>query len=368
VLVARNGNVIMHKSYGFLTYDSTEILSNEHIYDLASVTKITASLPALIYYESLGKFSIYDKISDYYKPWQKSNKEEINFLDALTHQARLTPWIPFYKETSPFGILSQRVFSEHYSGKYPYPVAKEIYVHRKYHSIILEQIKNSPQLEKKEMKYSDLSFYIYPELIKKWSKRSFDQFLNEKFYSPLGMDRTFFNAHHEAELNQIVPTEIDSFFRMQLLRGYVHDEGAAMLGGISGHAGLFSTANDLAKLMQLYLNGGEYAGQRYFSDSVFTKYYSRPFAAENNRKGIGFDKSYFNNQKLALANAFPAPASSESSYGHGGFTGTFIWLDPEFNLIFIFLSNRVFPSRDNPKLYQLNIRPAMHQSIYDAFM
>ncbi len=368
VLIAKNGEVVFHKTYGYHTYNKKMPVRLNDVYDMASVTKITTSVPAIMYMVANNKLNIYDKISGYYKPWKHSNKKDIRFIDALTHQARLTPWIPFYKKAQTFGLFHRPVFSNTPSKKYNLIVAPNIYEHKRYPKMIYKKIAKSPLLEKKEYKYSDLSFYIYPKIIEKLSGQNWEDFLQNTFYKPLGADETGYNAWKRFPLERIVPTENDTFFRMQQLHGYVHDEGAAMLNGISGHAGLFATANDLAKIMQMYVQLGQYAGKEYISHDVFEKFITRPFANNNNRRGIGFDKPYIGNSQKKLVNAFPAPSSGDRSFGHGGYTGTFVWADPDNQITFIFLSNRVYPTRNNRKLYQLNIRPAMHQAIYDAMM
>ena len=368
VLVAKDGEVVFHKSYGFHTYDKKTKVKNNDIYDLASVTKVTAGVPAIMYMISQGKLSLNDKIADYYPLWQHSNKKDIRFIDALTHQARLEPWIPFYKTAKHIGFFRRPVFKAQQSNTYSIKVAPNLYEHKRYPKIIYKKIAKSPLLEKKEYKYSGLSFYIYPKIIENMSGQNWQDFLQNTFYKPLGADNTGFLPYKKFPLDRIIPTEKDSFFRMPQLQGYVHDEGAAMMNGMSSNAGLFSTANDLAKITQMYCQMGTYAGKRYIADSVFRQFIKRPFAhtETKNRRGIGFDKSYIDNSTRQLANAYPAPSCSESSFGHGGYTGTFIWVDPETKITFIFLSNRVYPTRKNSKLYKLNIRPAMHQAIYDA--
>jgi len=368
VLVAKNGEVIFHKSYGFHTYNNKTKVKNNDIYDMASVTKVTAAVPSIMYMISHGKLSLNDKISDYYPLWQHSNKKDIRFIDALTHQARLEPWIPFYKTAKHIGLFHRPVFKAQASNTYSIKVTPNLYEHKHYPKIIYKKIAKSPLLEKKEYKYSGLSFYIYPKIIENLSGENWLDFLQNTFYKPLGADNTGFLPYKRFPLNIIIPTEKDTFFRMQLLQGYVHDEGAAMMNGMSSNAGLFSTADDLAKITQMYCQMGTYAGKRYIADSVFKQFIKRPFAhtETKNRRGIGFDKPYIDNNSRKLANAYPAPSCSQNSFGHSGYTGTFIWMDPDTKINFIFLSNRVYPTRKNRKLYKLNVRPAMHQAIYDA--
>ena len=224
-------------------------------------------------------------------------------------------------------------------------------------------ILKAPVSEEKKYKYSGLAFYLFPEMIENISGEKYESYLNENFYKPLEAKTLTFNPLNKFPIHQIIPTELDTFFRMQQIHGTVHDEGAAMMGGVSSNAGLFGSAEDLAKLMQMYLNGGEYNGIRFidsFSIREFTRY---QFPENNNRRGLGFDKPLleYDEQKSSVARD-----ASPQSYGHSGYTGTMVWVDPKEDLIFIFLSNRVYPTRNNRKLYEMNIRPKIHQVIYDA--
>jgi CubicO group peptidase (beta-lactamase class C family) len=227
---------------------------------------------------------------------------------------------------------------------------------------IYKAIKKSPLQDEKAYVYSGLSFYLYPEIIEQYTGSEYEQYLKENFYQPLGAFSLTYNPLRFYPKDRIVPTENDDFFRMQQLHGTVHDEGAAMMQGVSGNAGLFSTINDLAKLMQMYLEGGKYGGKRYIDEEMLKFYTSCAFCYNGNRRGLGFDKPVLEN-KHEGSTAWDA---SSQSYGHSGYTGTFTWVDPENELLFIFFSNRVYPTRENRKLYQLSIRPGIHQVLYDA--
>jgi beta-N-acetylhexosaminidase len=219
-------------------------------------------------------------------------------------------------------------------------------------------------LPQKEYVYSDLGFSLFPFMIERVTGKSFQEYLNQEFYKPLGAISTGFKPYERYPIEQIVPTEMDLTFRKELSQGFVHDELAALFGGVSGNAGLFSTANDLAKVMQMYLQSGYYGGKQYISPATISEFTKVQFSESSNRRALGFDKP--NPGISGIKNKFPAADASPASYGHTGFTGIFTWVDPENQLLFIFLSNRVYPTRRNSAIYDLNIRPAMHQAIYDA--
>jgi len=216
-------------------------------------------------------------------------------------------------------------------------------------------------LEEKKYKYSDMSFYLYPKIIEKITGENYETYLYENFYTPLGASSVTYNPLEKYSKNEIVPTENDRFFRKEQIHGRVHDEGAILLGGISGHAGIFANANDLAKVIQMYLNYGEYGGKRYLQESTLKEWTSYQFEKNENRRGIGFDKPMLKNKN----NGTPSPDASDESFGHTGFTGTFVWADPENKLLIVFLSNRVFPTRENKNLWRKNIRTSIHQELYD---
>ena len=223
-------------------------------------------------------------------------------------------------------------------------------------------IRDSPLNEKPGYVYSDMSYYLYPQIIKRLTKTDFETFLKNTFYKSLGANSLTFNAGKVMPLTNIVPTEYDSLFRKELIHGRVHDEGATMLDGISGHAGLFGNANDLAKLFQMYLNGGEYGGKRYLKETTLKEWTSYGYPVEiNSRRGIAFDKP--DRKRAGISSA---PSASELSFGHSGFTGTFVWADPRDQVLYVFLSNRVYPTRNNGKISELNIRTQFGEMIYQA--
>lgn len=368
VVVSRKGIVVFQKSYGYQTYENRIAVNDEDIYDLASVTKISSALPGLMLLDSQEKFSP-DRTLGYYLPdFRKTNKGDIVMRDFLTHQAGLTPFIPFWKETlKENGSYKNRVFSPVYKEKYPIEVASNLYINKNYSDKMFKEIKKSKTGEKKYV-YSDLTFIIVPKIIEKEAGEKWDKFVTENIYEKIGAFDLCFNPYKRYPLSRIVPTEYDSLFRKQQLQGTVHDEGAAMLGGVSGHAGLFGTANDLTKLMELYRRMGEYGGEQIIGSDVLKEYTRVQFPENKNRRGLGFDKPLLNNSELTQKDSYPAKSASPSSFGHSGYTGTFVWVDPEKEITFVFLCNRVYPTRNNVLLYDMNIRSDILESIYNSIL
>jgi CubicO group peptidase (beta-lactamase class C family) len=340
-------------------------MQKNSVFDLASITKISASVAALMKLQDEKKIDIEKPFSRYEKSWAKTDKRNFTLKEILTHQAGLKAWIPFWQNTrQPDGTLRQTVFSKDSTRVYSLKVADKLYINHAYVDSILLQIRNSPLGKRGEYLYSDLSYYYYPRMVRRLSGRDFVDFLDKNFYEPLGAYTLTFNPLHKGILlRDIVPTELDTAFRKQLLHGTVHDEGAAMMGGISGHAGLFGNAADLAKLMQMYLNKGFYAGRQYIRPETI-EYFTRCHFCDikdpmkGNQRGIGFDRRRGNNT---------APSVSPQSFGHSGFTGTFTWADPANGLLYIFLSNRVYPTRNNNRLSDLSIRSNVLESFYQLF-
>jgi beta-N-acetylhexosaminidase len=366
VMAARKGIVIFQKSFGYQTYENRIPVLEDDLFDLSSVTKITATLPGLMLLNTEGKFSPDATLGSYLPYFRKSNKSDLLMRDMLAHQAGLTNWIPFWKETvKKNGKFKRHIFDSEYTEKFPLEVAHGLYIKKNYRKKIFSEIKKSPVGEKKYL-YSDLAFIIAPEIIEKLTGQKWYDFVTDNIYQKIGACDIGFNPYLKYPLSRIVPTEYDSLFRKQLLQGTVHDEGAAMLGGISGHAGLFSTANDLMKLMELYRRMGEYGGEQLIGRDVMEEYTKVQFPENNNRRGLGFDKPLLNNPELAKKEAYPARSASPSSFGHSGYTGTFVWIDPEYDITYIFLSNRVNPTRNNNLLSDLNIRSEILQAIYDS--
>jgi beta-N-acetylhexosaminidase len=366
IMVARKGIVVFHKTYGYHTYDERIPVRKDDLYDLASVTKVSSTLAGLMLLNSEGKFSVENKLGDYLPDFRKTNKGDLLMKDLLTHQAGLKDWIPFWKETvRADSSFKRNIFRHEYSEKYPLKVANDLYINKNYRKKIFGEIKKSP-LGEKIYVYSDLTFIISTGIIDNLTGERWYDFVTKKIYHKLGAYDLCFNPYLKYTLDRIVPTEYDSLFRRQLLHGTVHDEGAAMLGGISGHAGLFATANDLMKLMELYRRKGEYGGEQIINSDILEEYTRVQFPENNNRRGLGFDKPFLNNNILGPADAYPAKSASPQSFGHSGYTGTFVWIDPVYEITYIFFSNRVYPTRNNNLLSDLNIRPYILQAIYDS--
>ena len=365
VLVAKKGAIIFHKAFGFYTYDSIQPVALNAIYDLASVTKITAALPALMKLYDEGKLNLDVPFSNYWKPWKKiENKKNLTLREILSHQAGLKPYIVFLNKVQKKGRLKRKYIRSESSPRFKSRAYENLYVKNKFVDKMYREINRSEVSENKTYLYSGLAFLIFPELISQLSGASYDYYLQKHFYLPIGTASLGFNPETKGYHNDIVPTEVDTLFRKALVKGWVHDENAALMGGISGNAGLFGTARDLHKIMQMYQNYGVYEDQRYLSEATLKEFTKVQFPENDNRRGLGFDKPLLNNMTLPITNAYPAVDASAESFGHSGFTGTFIWADPINQLVFIFLSNRVYPTRNNRNLYELNIRPQLHQLFY----
>ncbi|WP_190810539.1 serine hydrolase [Flagellimonas sp. S3867] len=369
ILVAKNNKVIFHKAYGYHTYDNVQRVGLDDIYDLASVTKITGPLPALMKLVDEKKLDLDVPFSTYWKPWVKrKSKKDLTLRQILSHQAGLVPYIIFLNKVMKNGKIKKRFIKEKQSKKFQRQVYDGLFVknrfQRKMHRII-NRSKVSPE---KKYRYSGLTFLIFPELISQLTGTDYETYLKKSFYEPLGCQTLGFNPLKKDFPNKIVPAEQDTLFRKTLVKGWVHDENASLLGGVSGNAGLFATAEDMAKIMMFYQNYGEVDGKQIISEGTVKEFIRVQFPENENRRGLGFDKPLIGNDTLALNDAYPAPLASKTSFGHAGFTGTFAWADPENQVVFIFLSNRVYPSRDHRKLYELNIRTALHQVFYNALV
>lgn len=379
VLVARKGKIVYHEAFGKHTYEGEQKLSPDDIYDMASVTKVSSGLAALMKWYGEDKLNLDAPLSTYLPESKGTNKADLKMRDILTHQARLRAWIPFWKGTlvgnsrNPWQKnwnnnrnndyrFKPKTFRLQASKNYDIEVPGGLWLHKNYPDKIASYIFKSPLNAKPGYVYSDFFFILMPRLVKAQTGQDFESYIKTQFYKPLGANTLTWNPLRFFDTTRIVPTERDTFFRMTLLQGNVHDEGAGMLNGISGHAGLFGSANDLAKLMQLYLNKGVYGGERLIGEKAFDEFTRCQFCPDNYR-GVGFDKPLV--QYIPGKSSIAKDASPES-YGHSGYTGTFVWIDPKEELIYIFLSNRVYPTRESRAIYELNIRPRIQQSIYDA--
>ncbi|NOZ45620.1 MAG: serine hydrolase [Chlorobi bacterium] len=367
VLVARYGVVVFHETYGYHTYDSITKVKKNNIYDWASVTKITSALPALMKLHDEDKFDLDATLGTYIPYFNHGNKKDLIFRRILSHNAGLKPWIPFWKTTlRKNGTFKWRTLSYEKSEHYSVQIVPGLYIYDEYKKKIYRQIRKSKvdKTEHPKYKYSGLAFYLFPAIVEKLSSEDFQKYLSDNFYKPLGAVTVGYNPINRFDKNRIIPTEIDTVFRHTQLQGTVHDEGAAMMCGVSGNAGLFGTTLDLAKIMQMYLWKGKYGGERYISENTINKFTFAHYANEGNRRGLGFDKPKLEEREDDSC----SPDASMSSFGHSGYTGTFTWADPESGILFVFMSNRVYPTRNNRKIYELNVRPSIHQAIYDAII
>lgn len=369
VLVARHGAVVFNKTYGYHTYEKRTPVAKDDLYDFASVTKATGPLPALMQLVDEGKIDLDAKFSNYWPQFRHSNKKEMTVREVLAHQAGLKAWIPYWKNTvKKNGKFKFHTFKSDSSAKYNVPVDEHLWLYNNYRKKMYKAIKKSPVSENKKYLYSGLSFYLYPQIIANLTGEDYETYLKKHIYRPLGAYDLTFNPYREYPFERIPPTENDTFFRKKQIHGYVHDEGAAMMGGVSGNAGLFATANDLAKLLQMYLQMGYYGGREIIKKSTLEEFSKCQFPDNNNRRGLGFDKPLLNNATLSTDAAYPAKSASPSSFGHSGYTGTFVWVDPENDIIYVFFSNRVYPTRENNKISQMNIRSKVLEAVYNSIL
>lgn len=367
VLFALKGNVIFHECYGYLTYDQTEKVEPDNLYDFASITKVTGPLPAIMKLVDEKKMNIDMPLSHYWPDFKNTNKEFLSLREILAHQARLEAYIVYWnKALQKDGTLDTHIFKDHPTDKFNVRVSEKLYMNIDFRKVMYDTIRNSKLLPSKKYVYSGLSFFLYPQIITNITGTPYEDYVKQNFYRPLGAYTICFNPYKYFPLSRMVPTEVDDFFRHETMRGFVHDEGAAMMGGVSGNAGLFGTTNDLAKVFQMYLQKGYFGGKRYISEATVNEFIRIQFPENKNRRGLGFDKPLIDNYKNSLKDSYPATSASKNSFGHSGFTGTFAWADPDNGSLFVFMSNRVYPTRENPELYELNIRTAMHQTLYEC--
>ncbi len=365
VMAVHNGEIIYNKAFGKYEYDSAaKAMSLESIFDLASVTKTTATTVSIMKLYEEGKVKLDGKLKDYLPYVAGSDKENLRIDDILLHQAGLVPFIAFYKETldPATGIPNPAIYDTKPSKDFSTRVAENIYLRNDWQDTLMNRILKSPLGSKNKYVYSDNDFIFLGKIVEQVSGLSLDQYVQKTFYSKIGMYTTGYKPRNKFAVNGIVPTETEKHFRQQTTRGDVHDEGASLFGGVAGHAGLFSNAYDMAMLYQMLLNGGEFNGVRYLKPEtvkLFTAYNSKI-----SRRGLGFDKPEKDN--MLRKDPYPSQLASPETFGHTGFTGTCVWVDPKYKLVYVFLSNRVFPTRDNGKLSQLGIRGKIQDAIYKA--
>ena len=365
VLVARKGVVVYEKSFGYHTDKKKNPVKNSDVYDVASLTKILASLPMLIKAEEEKKIALSSSVRKIVPRFKKSNKDTVTVQEILSHYGQLKAWIPFYKLTQD--SITNKNLKKFYRAKktkkFTIKVAEDLFLNSSYKDSIYKYIRDAEQREKPGYKYSDLGYYIFKEALEKRYKKDLNVLVDDEFYEPLGANRMSYLPLAKFDKLSIVPSEKDSYFRHQLLHGYVHDMGAAMLGGVGGHAGLFANSNDVAKMMQLYLQKGYYGGKRYFKAATFDKFNKRYYSDKKVRRGLGFDKPQLDSTIMATCGCV-----SDESFGHSGFTGAYTWADPVSGILYVFLSNRVFPTMENYGLVDQDIRTKIQQIIQEAIL
>lgn len=367
VFASRNGKVFFQSCYGNHTYESKQPVCPDDLFDMASVTKVSAPLPGIMHLAEVKRINLDAAFSRYWTGFRGTDKQDVSVRQVLAHCAGLPAWIPFWRDTkNPDGTYKPNTLKQDSSRLFPVRVSEGLWRYKSYDQDIYRKIRDEPALKERKYVYSDLSFLVWPKIIEKLSGEKYEDFLKNRFYKPLGASTLTYNPLRFYARDQIIPTERDTFFRMELLHGYVHDEGAAMLGGVSGNAGLFGTAQDLAKLFQMYLWKGSYGGRQFISPEIIGEFTRYQYDSAGIRRGLGFDKPSLGNDTLGFEDSYPCPAAPPASFGHSGYTGTFVWADPESGLLFVFLSNRVYPTRDNNKLSDLYIRKSILQTLYEA--
>lgn len=362
LLIAKNGHIVLEKGYGYLSYDSLHEVNSETVYDIASITKVAATLQAVMFLSERGVIDINAPASDYLVELKGSNKEDLIIADILGHQAGLTPYIPHWKKTLSKKGIDESFYCDQPDSWFCHEVVPGMYAIRSMEDSLWQWTIDSELINKRNgkypYKYSDLGFYIMKKLVERMTRQPIEEFLEQNFYMPLGMSKLTFFPKAFFDASEIAPTEEDDYFRNEIIRGTVHDQGAAMFGGVGGHAGLFSNTNDLAKLLQMNMNGGKYGGQEYFKKSTLGLFTDRHF--KNNRRGLGWDKP------LRSGNGPTSDLCSYNTFGHTGFTGTAMWADPDYDLIFVFLSNRIHPDVNNRALIKQNIRTRIQDIVYES--
>jgi beta-N-acetylhexosaminidase len=362
ILVSKDEKVVYYKSFGTHTYNDSIPVMNTDLYDIASVSKIAGTALAVMKLYEQGKIDIDKPLSKYLHRLKQTNKNSITIKEVMAHQAGLQSWIPFWKQTVIDNNPDPSVYHKTSNDKFPFQVGDSMFLKKEYKDSIDKWIDISPLGEKGKYVYSDLGPILMKELVEELTGKKLDTYLLTNFYKPLGLSRITYNPKNKFQHGEIIPTEKDTAFRKQLIHGYVHDPAAAMFGGVSGNAGLFSDANDLAVIMQMLLNGGTYGGKRFLKEKTVSTFTYQAFPLDKNRRGLFFDKPEPDITK-------PSPTCKSASlktFGHQGFTGTCTWVDPEYNLVYVFLSNRINPDAANEKLSKMNVRTQIQQVIYDA--
>ncbi|MFA0961476.1 glycoside hydrolase family 3 N-terminal domain-containing protein [Roseivirga sp. BDSF3-8] len=367
IVIIRNGKVVHQKAYGHLTYERLNPVTNATVYDLASITKVAGTLQAMMFLHGRDRLDTDKKLSHYLPELKKTNKRNTRLRDVLIHQAGLQPYIPYWKETVDNFGPKPGFYSIYPNERFPKAVSNGIYASTSLEDSVYEWTIKSDLLPKDRKtksytyRYSDLGYYMMKKIVERELNQPMESFLEQNFYNPLGLSTLTYQPLCKMPVERIAPTENDTYFRNTLVRGFVHDQGAAMIGGVAGHAGLFSNAMDLAILMQMNLQGGMYGGVNYLSGATIEEFSKKQ--KEDNRRGLGWDKP-----NLETDDGPTGRYASPATFGHTGFTGTAAWADPQHGLIYVFLSNRIYPDATNTKLIKENIRTRIQDVIYESMM
>lgn len=364
VLVAKDGKVVFHKAYGYHTYEKITPVQVSDIYDLASITKVASATLAIMHLHENKKINLFEPISTYLPELDTTDKSNLFLYDILAHHAGLVPWLPFYEKTveqhKRYVEPKPGIYRRKRQGLFNIPITASLYMRNDYIDTIWQEIRETPLREDKAYKYSDLGFYLIAQTVERVTGKTLDAYVEDNFYKPMGLQNIAYQPWKRFDLNRIPPSESDNYFRSQEVKGYVHDMGAAMLGGVSGHAGLFSNAYDLAVIFQMLLNGGYYGGKQYLQPETITLFTTRHQA--DSRRGLGFDMKQLDTDEVENMST----EASKFTFGHLGFTGTCVWADPQHNLIYILLTNRTWPSMKNYKWGKNDYRPRIQTAIYKA--
>lgn len=363
IVVMKDGKMVYDKCFGNFTYGGGHLVQPDDLYDIASCTKVFSSTLAIMKLYDDGLVDLNKTLADFFPYLKGKAHGKLKLIDIMTHQAGLKAWIPFYQTTIDENGPMAEFYSNQLDENHNVRVAENLYLINDFEDRIFDSVSKT-SLGKKKYLYSDMGFYYMPKIVKLLTNQNIEDYLNDKYYVPMNLNHICYQPLSHFTREQIAPTENDTVFRKQLIWGDVHDQAAAMFGGVAGHAGLFANAHDLAVIMQMLLDEGTYNGVQYLKPETVRYFIKAPFAASNdNRRGIGFDKLPINKKGSCTASKL----GSMQGFGHTGFTGTFVWADPANDLILIFLSNRVCPSSEPNKLVKVGTRTALHDILYQAY-
>jgi len=366
ILAARHGKIFFHKAYGYHTDEKRQKVRLDDLYDVASVTKTLATTISLMHLYDKGEINIHHSLDHYLPELDTTNKGDLIIEDVLAHHSGLPGWIPFYVDSMEKDVKNPKRLDKYYRSErndsFQLKITDKLFLRNDFRDTIYRQIYNCDLRETRNYRYSDLGFYLFQNIIEKKTGLPLEEYVQKTFYGPLGLTKTLFNPLEKITKDFIVPSEKDDYFRDEVILGHVHDMGAAMLGGVAGHAGLFSNAEELAVLMQMLLNGGSYADVRFIAPQTVRKFTTRYH--RSTRRGLGFDMKELNPDKTENV----AEEASDLTFGHLGFTGISVYADPKYDLIYIFLSNRTYPTMENRVFSRKNYRPRVQSVFYQAMM